>query len=144
MSAPIEGNYNNLFKLDLFFTKVLEYLELARIKTNDLFLNADAGFDSKKFRALCFEKDIITNIDFNKRNSKSIDNQVLIDDELYEERFYVERTNAWIDAFKTLLVRFETKSKTWMSLHSLAVSLILIRHKNDLNIYASILAALEL
>ena len=144
MSAPIEGNYNNLFKLDLFFTKVLEYLELARIKTNDLFLNADAGFDSKKFRALCFEKDIITNIDFNKRNSKSIDNQVLIDDELYEERFYVERTNAWIDAFKTLLVRFETKSKTWMSLHSLAVSLILIRHKNDFNIYASILAALEL
>ena len=52
LSAPIEGNHNDLFKLDFFFTKMLEDLELARIKTNDLFLNADAGFDSKKFRAL--------------------------------------------------------------------------------------------
>ena len=39
-------------------------------------------------------------------------NQPLKDDELYKERFSVERTNAWIDAFKALLVRFETKSHT--------------------------------
>ena len=41
--------------------------------------------------------------------------------------FSAERTNAWIDAFKALLVRFETKARTWMSLHHIAFSLILIR-----------------
>ena len=89
MSAPIEGKYKDLFKLDFFFTRILEDLELARIKTNDLFLNADAGFDSKKFRALCFEKDIMANIDFNKK-SKSTGNQMLIDDKLYDERFLLK------------------------------------------------------
>ena len=72
-------------------------------------------------------KGIIANIDFNKRNSKSMDNQPLLDDLLHEERFSVERTNAWIDAFKALLARFETKARTWISLHHFAISLILIR-----------------
>jgi hypothetical protein len=72
MSEPIKGKYNDLFKLDFFFTRMLEDLELATIKTNDLFLNAGAGFDSKEFKALCFERDIIPNIDFNKRNSKAL------------------------------------------------------------------------
>jgi transposase len=103
----------------------------SQIKTNGLFLNADAGFDSEDFREICFTKDIIANIDFNKRNSKDTDNQPLLDDLLYQERFSVERTNAWIDAFKALLVRFETKSQTWMSLHHLAFSLILIRNQTN-------------
>ncbi|MFT5165653.1 MAG: transposase [Saprospiraceae bacterium] len=45
----------------------------------------------------------------------------------YKKRFSVERTNAWIDAFKALLVKFETKSIAWLSLHYLAFALILIR-----------------
>ena len=127
MSAPISGNHNDLFDIEIFFTKMLSDIELAQIETNGLFLNADAGFDSEGFREICFSKDIIANIDFNKRNSKNTDNQPILDDELYKERFSVERTNAWIDAFKALLVRFETKSDTWMSLHYIAFSLILIR-----------------
>jgi len=76
---------------------------------------------------ICFVKGITANIDSNKRNSKNTDNQSLVDDRLYKERFSVERTNAWIDAFKALLVRFETKTQTWMSRHHLAFLLILIR-----------------
>ena len=128
MSEPISGNHNDLFKVDFFFLKMLSDLEQANIKTDGLFLNADAGFDSEQFRITCFSKGIIANIDFNKRNSKNTDNQSLMDDLLYKERFSVERTNAWIDAFKALLVRFETKAQTWMSLHYLAFSLILIRN----------------
>ena len=131
MSEPIEGNHHDLFNIEIFFTKMLEDLSASAINVNDLFLNADAGFDSKGFRELCFSNDIFANIDFNKRNSKDIDNQPLLDDELYKERFSVERTNAWIDAFKALLVRFETKSQTWMSLHYLAFSLILIRNQTN-------------
>ena len=102
-------------------------LEQSNIETNGLFMNADAGFDSEGFRRICFTKGIIANIDFNKRNSKNTDNQPLLDDLLYKERFSVERTNAWIDAFKVLLVRFETKAQNWLSLHYLAFSLIILR-----------------
>jgi transposase len=127
MSEPIDGNHNDLFEIEIFFTKMITDLELSKIETNGLFLNADAGFDSEGFRKTCFSKGIIANIDFNKRNSKNTDNQPLLDDQLYKERFSVERTNAWIDAFKALLVRFETKAQTWLSLHYLAFSLIMIR-----------------
>lgn len=131
MSEPVKGNHNDLFNIEIFFTKMLEDLKASTLEINDLFLNADAGFDSKGFRKICCANNIIANIDFNKRNSKNTDNQPLKDDELYKERFSVERTNAWIDAFKALLVRFETKSHTWMSLHYLAFSLIIIRFKSN-------------
>lgn len=131
MSEPIEGNHNDLFQVEFFFLKMIADLENSAIDSNGLFLNADAGFDSESFRNTCFSKGIIANIDFNKRNSKNTDNQPLLDDILYKERFSVERTNAWIDAFKALLVRFETKSETWMSLHYLAFALILIRNQTN-------------
>ena len=131
MSDPIEGNHNDLFNIEIFFTKMLADLKQSEIEINGLFLNADAGFDSDGFRILCSENDIIANIDFNKRNSKNADNQPLLDDLLYKERFSVERTNAWLDAFKAILVRFETNAHTWMSLHYLAFALILIRFKTN-------------
>lgn len=131
MSEPIGGNHNDLFDLEFFFTKMLADLGKSEIETKGLFLNADAGFDSERFRELCHDYEIIPNIDFNKRNSKNTDNQPLIDDELYKERFSVERTNAWIDAFKVLIIRFETKANNWMSLHYLVFSLILIRYKTN-------------
>ena len=62
-----------------------------------------------------------------KRNAKNADYEFLLDEELYKERFAVERTNAWIDAFKSLLVRFETTTRNWMSLHYIAFSIILLR-----------------
>ena len=131
MSEPIDGNHNDLFNIEIFFLKMLSDLEQSQIDSNGLFLNADAGFDSEAFRNICFSKGIIANIDFNKRNSKNTDNQPLLDDLLYKERFSVERTNAWIDAFKALLIRFETKAHTWTSLHYLAFSLILIRNQTN-------------
>lgn len=128
MSDPIQGSHHDLFNIDIFFTKMLADLRKATIEINGLFLNADAGFDSEGFRTLCFSNDIMANVDFNRRNSKSTDNQPLLDDELYKERFSAERTNAWLDAFKALLVRFETKTQTWLGLHYLAFSLVLIRN----------------
>jgi len=129
MSNPVGGNHHDLFEIEKSFAKILEDLTEAGISSNGLFLNADAGFDSEKFREICFTAEITPNIDFNKRNSKNIDNQPLMDDLLYKERFSVERTNAWIDAFKALLVRYETLSITWISLHYLAFAFIFVRPK---------------
>jgi len=134
MSKPMSGNHNDLFEIEKNVRKMEADLAQAQINSNGLFLNADAGFDAKTLRDLCEELEIIANIDLNKRNSKNTDFEYTVDEELYKERFSVERTNAWIDAFKTLLVRFETTLRNWESFHYLAFSLILIRHvKNQTN-----------
>ncbi len=129
MSRPVAGNHNDLFDIENLFQKMIEDIQDTGIDPDGLFMNADAGFDSIGLRKLCEAFGIITNIDFNKRNSKTADYEYLLDDQLYKERFSVERTNAWIDAFKALLVRFETKADNWASLHYLAFSLILLRKK---------------
>lgn len=54
-----------------------------------------------------------------------------LDHELYKKRFSVELINAWIDTSKALLIRFQTKSQTWVSLHYLAFSLILIKNQTN-------------
>ena len=127
MSEPIAGNHNDLFDIENLFQKMVKDVQSIGINPDGLFMNADAGFDSKSFRRLCESNGIFANIDINKRNSKTADYEYLLDDDLYRDRFSVERTNAWIDAFKILLVRFETRSDTWASLHYLAFSIIFIR-----------------
>ncbi len=51
----------------------------------------------------------------------------MFDDELYKGRYVTERTNAWIDSFKALLIRFEFLVQNWISLHLMAFSVILLR-----------------
>ena len=131
-SDPVAGNHHDVYEIEKAMQKMKADLALADISTNGLFLNADAGFDCSAFRRLCDQMYIFANVDINKRNAKNTDYEHFVDDELYKERFSVERTNAWIDAFKTLLVRFETTSRNWLSFHYLAFSLILWRKvKNE-------------
>jgi transposase len=127
MSDPMAGNHHDLFEIEKNMRKIEADLALANISSNGLFMNADAGFDAKTFRDLCEVLEIIANIDFNKRNSKNTDLEYLLDEQLYKERFSVERTNAWLDAFKTLLTRFETTARNWSSFHYIAFALILLR-----------------
>ncbi|MDO5616593.1 MAG: transposase [Cruoricaptor ignavus] len=97
------------------------------IGTEGLFLNADAGFDSENVRVYCAKNQIIGNIDFNKRNGTISDREEILDKELYKRRFVIERMNAWLDGFKSLLIRYETKQNNWRSLHLIAFCCILIR-----------------
>jgi hypothetical protein len=127
MSFPVSGNHNDLFNIENVFPEMLSNLEQIGIKSDGLFMNADAGFDSKSFHHVCEANGIVADIDFNKKNSKSDDYEHLLNEQLYKEHFSVERTNAWIAAFKILLVRFETKVKTWASLRYLAFIIILLR-----------------
>ncbi len=76
-------------------SKIIRTLIDALIAIQGLFMNADAGFDSKKLRTICEQLDIFPYIDLNKRNTKDPDqNDYLIDPQLYNEHFVVERTNA--------------------------------------------------
>ncbi|NBB30370.1 transposase [Cellulophaga sp. BC115SP] len=88
-------------------------------------------FDSRKLKEACSKGGIIANIKPNPRNKQ--ENKVpeiadnMFDNELYKGRYLIERTNAWIDSFKALLIRFEFLVQNWISLHLMAFSVILLR-----------------
>ena len=95
MSEPISGNHNDLHDIEVQFEVVTATLEQAEIPVEGLFLNADAGFDSKSFRESCDKKEINANVCFNKRNGNTQDRKEYFDQDLYDQRYAVERTNAW-------------------------------------------------
>jgi len=127
-SEPVSGNHNDLFETEKSVFKIIQTLKDSNIEYRGLFMNADAGFDSQNLRSICDQLQIIANFDLNKRNSKCPDRyDYYFDSQLYKERFAVERTNAWIDGFKNLIIRYETKAINWLGLHYLAFSIILLR-----------------
>ena len=132
-SSPISGEHHDSFELTKTARYIFTKIESIGIRIDGLFLNADAGFDVKEFRSLCDQKEIIHNIDFNKRRTQNYrDEDYLLDNELYKKRFSVEQLNAWVDGFKSLKFRYETKASNWMALHCLAFAIIFIRKFHNL------------
>jgi transposase len=126
-SDVIAGNHHDVYDVENQLDKMLEDIKKSKIRTDYLFLNADAGFDTDNLRDCCKRNDLFANIDFNRRNGNISDREEILDKELYKRRFVIERMNAWLDGFKALLIRYETKEKHWKSLHLIAFCCILIR-----------------
>lgn len=127
ISNPVAGNHNDLYEIEVQFEAITDTLEQANIVVEGLFLNADAGFDSKEFRCSCNKKDIQGNICFNKRNSDTSDRDEYFDPLLYEERYKIERTNGWLDSYRSLLNRFDTTVASWLGFNYLAFIVIALK-----------------
>lgn len=121
------GNRNDLFAIEVQFEVVTDTVKDARIPVSGLFLNADAGFDSKGFRAKLEAMDINANICFNKWGGHT-DRHEYFDQELYDERHAVERTNAWTDSYRFILNRFDTTTESWKGFNYLAFMAIAIKN----------------
>jgi transposase len=91
--------------------------------------NLDAGFDSKATRQCVFNAGLKPNIKENPRNRQQPKRgrKRFFDERLYKRRFTVERTLAWEDKFKRLLLRFETKQIRPLGFKLLAFTLINLR-----------------
>lgn len=133
ISDPVAGNHNDLFNIEVQFEVVTGTLEQANIRVEGLFLNADAGFDSKEFRLCCEKKEINANICFNKRNGNA-DRNEYFDQELYNQRYKIERTNAWMDSFRSLLNRFDTTVTSWIGFNYLAFIVIALKKFNKIKV----------
>ena len=94
------------------------------------YFNADSAFDTKEARKVCFNHQVIPNMAGNKRNRKSVKRgrKRLFNAEVYKSRFVSERSFAWIDKFRALLVRFDLKDAHFLAGHHLAFALINLRH----------------
>ena len=92
-------------------------------------LNLDAGFDSKTNRKCIFNAGLRPNIKENPRNRQKPKRgrKRFFDEALYKLRFIVERTFAWEDKFKRLLLRFETKQIHHLGFKLIAFTLINLR-----------------
>jgi transposase len=92
-------------------------------------LNLDAGFDSKANRKCVFKAGLKPNIKENPRNRQKLKRgrKRFFDNALYKLRFIVERTFAWEDKFKRLLLRFEIKQSHHLGFKLIAFTLINLR-----------------
>ena len=112
--SPKAGNHNDLYEIEEVLKEILAFLEEAGIEHKGLFLNADAGFDSKSLREFLESKEIIANIKPNPRNGEQPD--VYFDEELYKNRFKIEQANGWLDGYKGLIMRYEYLDVTWIGM----------------------------
>ena len=129
-SEVIAGNHNDNYELVQRLKDLFRQLDRLGLSYTDAFFNADSGFDTKAARKLLWNRGVRPNIPENKRNRKrpKRGRKRHFDSKVYKKRFVNERTFAWIDKFKRLLVRFERRAVYWMGFHLLAYTLINLRN----------------
>ena len=93
------------------------------------YVNLDSGFDSKHNRKRIFNAGMIPNIKENPRNRKATKRgrKHLFNEAIHALRTRVDRTFAWEDKFKRLLLRFERIQQRHYGMKLLAYTLINLR-----------------
>ena len=93
------------------------------------YLNLDAGFDSTYNRKCIFNAGMIPNIKENPRNRKSTKRgrKRFFNEAIHALRTRVDRTFAWEDKFKRLLLRFERIQQRHFGMKLMADTLINVR-----------------
>ena len=128
VSEAQSGEHNDLYDVDRLFTEMINILEQADIDCKGIFVNADPGFDSEELKQVCADNEIELNVKPNQRNLKQqSDKYRYFDEQLYKRRTKIEHANAWMDAFKALLIRYEKLIETWMALQWLALITLFCR-----------------
>lgn len=91
--------------------------------------NLDSGFDSAKNELLLTQAGYKANIKKNRRNSGKTQAQleVGLDQAAYKKRFIIERTFAWEDKFRRLIVRYERLDSLFLAFKMIAFILITLK-----------------
>ncbi len=89
-------------------------------------LIADRGYDSNAARALLVKRDIEPIIPARRNNRRAThqDGRKL---RRYRHRWIIERTNAWLQSFRRLVVRYERSAIVFTALVHLACALITLK-----------------
>jgi hypothetical protein len=100
-----------------------------RLDLRGAYLNLDGGFDSIANRKCIFNAGLIPNIPENPRNRKTIKRgrKRLFNKAVHALRMRVERTFAWEDKFKRLLLRFERIQQRHYGMKLLGYTMINLR-----------------
>ncbi|MDQ4146574.1 MAG: transposase [Pseudomonadota bacterium] len=126
----VAGNHNDAYELKQTIKQVFHDLQRCGLEYAGAFFNADSSFDTREARKMLWNRGVIPNIDENKRNRNTVKRgrKRHFNRAVYKNRFAVERTFAWIDKFRSLLIRFERKDVYWLGFHYIAFTLINLRN----------------
>ena len=129
ISEGIAGNHNDAFQVVDLVEKMLQSMDRSGIDYGRSHLNADAGFDVKRFKNFLEKHLFIPNIKQNKRNTKKKEQQYqYMADYIYQNRFKIEVVFSWMDTYKRLLVRFEVSAENFRAWLCCAAAMINFRH----------------
>ncbi len=125
----IAGNHNDAYELEKNLSDIFKDMKQRKLLIFGAYLNADAAFDTKAARKVCFNNGVIPNMVENKRGRKKPKKgrKRLFDKKVYKNRFGTERTWAWVDKFKRLVIRYERNDIYFFGLHCIAFAMINLR-----------------
>ena len=126
----IAGNHNDAFNLKDNLQTAFKQIKQLGLSLSGAYFNADSAFDTKEARKTCFNHGLKPNMPENKRNRKKPKpgRKRLFNATVYKRRFVAERSFAWLDKFKRLLIRFERKDAYFLAGHHIAFAMINLRH----------------
>ena len=126
----VAGNHNDAFNLKSHLQDAFKSMKRLGLVIAGAFFNADSAFDTREARKVCFNHQVVPNMAENKRNRQHVKRgrKRFFNAEVYKDRFVSERSFAWIDKFRALLVRFDLKDTNFLGGHHLAFALINLRH----------------
>lgn len=126
----VAGNRNDAFNLKAHLQQAFKSMKRLGLVIKGAYFNADKAFDTKAARKTCFNHGLVPNMPENKRNRKGTKRgrKRQFNAEAYKRRFVSERSFAWIDKFRALLLRFDRCDACFLGGHHIAFSLINLRH----------------
>lgn len=126
----IAGNHHDAVDLKPHLQAAFKRMKRLGLSIVGAYFKADSAFDTLVARKVCFKHRVIPNSCENKRNRKSANRgrKRLFDAAVYKQRFTSERSFAWIDKFRALLIRFDRKDANFLGAHHLAFTLLNSRH----------------
>ena len=115
----VAGNHNDAYHLKSHLQAAFKSMKRLRLDFQGAFFNADRAFDTQEARKTYFNHALIPNIDENKRNHKGPKRgkKRFYDAAIYKNRFVAERSFAWVDKFKALLIRFNRIDAFFLGAH---------------------------
>jgi len=126
----IAGNHNDAYELEKNLRDLFKDMKQRNLPISGSYFNADSAFDTKGARKVCFNNGVIPNIAENRRGRKKPKRgrKRLFNEKVYKNRFGTERTWAWVDKFKRLLIRFERNDTYFFGFHCIAFAMINLRN----------------
>lgn len=126
----LAGNHNDAYNLKPHLQAAFKSIKCLGLNIAGAYFNGDKAFDTQAARKTCFNHGLIPNIDENKRNRKRSKRgrKRLFNPEVYKRRFTSERSFAWIDKFRALLLRFDRRDAYFLGAHFIAFTMINLRN----------------
>jgi transposase len=125
-------NVNDIVLLESSLKHLKKTARIVGIDLTGIEFNLDTGFDSKRNRKIIWNAKMKPNIPENIRNrdaSKPKRGRPRhYDIKSYKKRFTVERTFAWEDAYRSMVIRYDRKDSNYFGRKLLAYTLTNLRY----------------